>query len=179
MATLEVLGTCHHDCPDSCGWIATSVDGVLTSLKGNPAHPFSKGELCPKVNKFVNRVNHDDRLLTPLIRTGAKGSGEFRQASWDEALEMVVSEFGRISADHGPEAILPWWSAGTQGLIQNSGTAPLLFALLGTSTQHGSVCGVAAGAGMASVYGDGLGTCLLYTSPSPRDQRGSRMPSSA
>ena len=122
MATLEVLGTCHHDCPDSCGWIATSVDGVLTSLKGNPAHPFSKGELCPKVNKFVNRVNHDDRLLTPLIRTGAKGSGEFRQASWDEALEMVVSEFGRISADHGPEAILPWWSAGTQGLIPVSYT---------------------------------------------------------
>ena len=158
MATLEVLGTCHHDCPDSCGWIATSVDGVLTSLKGNPAHPFSKGELCPKVNKFVSRVNHKDRLLTPLIRTGAKGSGEFREASWDEALERVVTEFERIRTDHGAEALLPWWSAGTQGLIQNSGTAPLLFALLGTSNQHGSVCGIASGSGMASVYGAGLGT---------------------
>ncbi len=158
MTTLEVLGTCHHDCPDSCGWIATSVDGVLTSVKGNPAHPFSKGELCPKVNKFVGRVNHQDRLLTPLIRTGAKGSGEFRQASWEDALSLVADEFDKIRSEHGGQALLPWWSAGTQGLIQNQGVAPLLFGLLGASTQHGSVCGVASGSGMAAVYGAGLGT---------------------
>ena len=96
MTTLEVLGTCHHDCPDSCGWIATSVDGELISVKGNPAHPFSQGELCPKVNKFVSRVMSDDRLLHPLVRTGPKGSGEYRQASWEEALELVVAEFGGV-----------------------------------------------------------------------------------
>ena len=158
MTTLEVLGTCHHDCPDSCGWIATSVDGVLTSVKGNPAHPYSKGELCPKVNKFVGRVNHEDRLLKPLIRTGPKGSGEFREATWDEALEQIVAEFTRVRDTHGGEAILPWWSAGTQGLIQNAGTSNALFALLGSSTQYGSVCGAASGIGMATVYGHGLGT---------------------
>ncbi len=158
MTTLEVLGTCHHDCPDSCGWVATSVDGVLTSVKGNKKHPFSKGELCPKVNKFVGRVNHENRLLTPLIRTGVKGSGEFREATWDEALELVVSEFSRVKDTYGGEAILPWWSAGTQGLIQNSGTSNALFALLGSSTQYGSVCGAASGFGMATVYGHGLGT---------------------
>ncbi len=158
MSTIEVLGTCHHDCPDSCGWVATAVDGVLTTLRGNPNHPYSQGELCPKVSKFVGRVNHEDRLLHPLIRTGAKGSGEFRQATWDEALDRVVAEFTRIKETHGGEALLPWWSAGTQGLIQNQGTAKALFALLGSATQHGSVCGVAAGYGMASVYGDGLGT---------------------
>ncbi len=158
MTTLEVLGTCHHDCPDSCGWIATSVDGVLTSVKGNPAHPYSKGELCPKVNKFVGRVNHEDRLLKPLIRTGPKGSGEFREATWDEALEQIVAEFTRVRDSHGGEAILPWWSAGTQGLIQNAGTSHALFALLGSSTQYGSVCGAASGIGMATVYGHGLGT---------------------
>ncbi|MFT7473693.1 MAG: anaerobic selenocysteine-containing dehydrogenase [Verrucomicrobiales bacterium] len=158
MTTIEVLGTCHHDCPDSCGWVATSVDGTLTSVKGNPEHPFSKGELCPKVNKFVGRVNHDDRLLSPLIRTGAKGSGEFRVASWDEALMLVATEFDRVRTEHGGEAILPWWSAGTQGLIQNSGTSNALFALLGASEQTGSVCGMASGVGMATVYGNGLGT---------------------
>ena len=158
MATIEVLGTCHHDCPDSCGWVATAVDGVLTQLRGNPNHPFSQGELCPKVSKFVGRVNHTDRVLHPLIRTGAKGSGEFREATWDEALDMVVTEFNRIRDDHGGEAILPWWSAGTQGLIQNQGTSRLLFTLLGSSQQHGSVCGVGSNSGMASVYGDGLGT---------------------
>ena len=158
MATIEVLGTCHHDCPDSCGWVATSEDGVLTSLKGNPEHPFSKGELCPKVNKFVGRVNHDDRVLHPLIRTGAKGAGEFRQATWDEALELITSEFVRVRDEHGGEAILPWWSAGTQGLIQKDGTSKALFAKLGASRQGGNVCGVAAGSGMAAVYGDGLGS---------------------
>lgn len=158
MTTIEVLGTCHHDCPDSCGWVATAVDGVLTSVKGNPAHPYSKGELCPKVNKFVGRVNHDDRLLTPLIRTGAKGSGQFRQASWEEALLLVADEFARVRDSHGGQAILPWWSAGTQGLIQNAGTSNALFALLGASAQGGSVCGMASGVAMASVYGGGLGT---------------------
>jgi len=158
MTTLEVLGTCHHDCPDSCGWIATSVDGVLTSVKGNPAHPFSKGELCPKVNRFVGRVNHDDRLLTPLIRSGRKGSGEFREATWDEALARIADEFTRVKDTYGGQAILPWFSAGTQGLIQIVGTSGPLFAKLGASTQNGSVCGAASGAAMATVYGQGLGT---------------------
>ena len=158
MTTLEVLGTCHHDCPDSCGWVATSVDGVLTSVKGNPNHPFSKGELCPKVNRFVGRVNHDERLLTPLIRTGAKGSGEFREATWDEALGLIVTEFNRVRDVHGGEAILPWWSAGTQGLIQNQGTSNALFAKLGASKQGGGVCGLAADVAMRSVYGAGLGS---------------------
>ncbi len=158
MTTLEVLGTCHHDCPDSCGWIATSIDGVLDSVKGNPNHPYSKGELCPKVTKFVGRVNHADRLLKPLIRTGSKGSGEFREATWDEALAAVVSEFNRVRETFGGEAILPWWSAGTQGLIQNTATSNALFALLGSSKQYGSVCGAASGFGMATVYGDALGS---------------------
>ena len=158
MTTLEVLGTCHHDCPDSCGWIATSVDGVLTSVKGNPDHPYSKGELCPKVNKFVGRVNSDERLLHPLIRTGSKGSGEYRQVTWAEALTRIVDEFTRVRDTYGGEAILPWWSAGTQGLIQNAGTSHALFALLGASQQTGSVCGLVSGLGMASVYGAGLGS---------------------
>ena len=55
--TRTVLGTCHHDCPDSCGWVVTVTDGVATSLKGNPAHPYSRGELCPKVNRFLDREN--------------------------------------------------------------------------------------------------------------------------
>lgn len=158
MTTLEVLGTCHHDCPDSCGWIATSVDGVLTSVKGNPNHPFSKGELCPKVNRFVGRVHDDERLLTPLIRTGVKGSGEFREASWDEALSVVAARTQAVIETHGGQAVLPWFSAGTQGLLQLTGLSKPFFAKIGSSVQTGSVCGAASGMGMASVYGHGLGT---------------------
>ena len=87
----DVLGTCHHDCPDSCGWIATVDDeGRAVRLRGNPDHPYSRGELCPKVNRFLERVYSPDRLLVPLVRIGPKGSGSFEPASWDDALGLVV-----------------------------------------------------------------------------------------
>ncbi len=163
MATLQVLGTCHHDCPDSCGWIATAEDGALTRIRGNPEHPYSTGELCPKVNRFVHRVNDPDRLLTPLVRRGAKGDGSFRPASWDEALAIVADRLGEVRAKLGGEAILPWWSAGTQGMIQENSISRAFFAHLGSSRQTGSICGQAAAHGMAATYGAPLGAdaCAL------------------
>ncbi|NDE59619.1 MAG: molybdopterin oxidoreductase family protein, partial [Acidimicrobiia bacterium] len=68
-----VKGTCHHDCPDSCGWEVVVDDGVAVKMRGNPEHPYSQGELCPKVNRFVDRVYSPDRVLRPLVRTGRKG----------------------------------------------------------------------------------------------------------
>ena len=49
----SIKGTCHHDCPDTCGWIVTVEDGVAVKLRGNPEHPYSKGELCPKVPRHL------------------------------------------------------------------------------------------------------------------------------
>lgn len=151
-----VLGTCHHDCPDSCGWVATVEDGVAIKLRGNPDHPYSLGELCPKVNRFLDRVYHPDRLLYPLIRTGRKGSGEFRRASWDDALTTVAERVKAIVDEHGGESVLPWWDAGTQGLIQMSSLDRRFFANLGASRLTGSLCGGTAKAGLASTYGSGL-----------------------
>lgn len=154
MAITTVVGTCHHDCPDSCGWIATAEDGVLLQVRGNPAHPYSNGELCPKINRLVHRVNSDERLLTPLIRTGEKGKGKFRRASWNEALATIVERSNEARSQFGGESILPWHSAGTQGLIQESSLDRALFAKLGSSRQVGNICGAATGAGMASTYGE-------------------------
>ena len=157
-----VLGTCHHDCPDTCGWIATVEPDahntpVVVKLRGNPDHPFSQGELCPKVNKFVDRVYNPERILHPMIRTGAKGSGEFRQAPWDEALAMVADRVGDILAGpHGGQAILPWWDAGTQGLLQESSLDRRFFAKLGSSRRTGVLCGGTASQGIALTYGSPL-----------------------
>ncbi len=96
MAASTVLGTCHHDCPDSCGWVVTVEAGVAVSMRGNPAHPFSRGELCPKVNRFLHRVYNADRVLHPLVRTGPKGEGQFRRASWDEALALAASRLHEV-----------------------------------------------------------------------------------
>ena len=82
MATHDIYGTCPHECPDSCGWTVTVEEdtadasasaAVAVKLRGNPAHPFSQGELCPKVNRFLDRVYSPDRVLHPLRRVGPKG----------------------------------------------------------------------------------------------------------
>jgi anaerobic selenocysteine-containing dehydrogenase len=150
-----VLGTCHHDCPDSCGWVATVEDGRAVKLRGNPDHPYSQGELCPKVNRFLDRVYSPERVLHPLRRTGPKGSGRFEECSWDEATGLVASRIGEVIDRHGGEAILPWYSAGTQGLINLSSLDRRFFNALGATRLTGSLCGATAGAGTASTYGSG------------------------
>jgi anaerobic selenocysteine-containing dehydrogenase len=156
-----MLGTCHHDCPDSCGWIATVENGVAVKLRGNPEHPYSQGELCPKVNRFLERVYSPDRILHPLIRTGAKGAGSFRRASWDEALTTAAARLRAVIEDYGGEAVLPWGDAGTQGLLQMTSLDRRFFARIGSSRQVGSLCGHTASAGVAATLGSGRGADAL------------------
>jgi anaerobic selenocysteine-containing dehydrogenase len=158
MATaIQVLGTCHHDCPDSCGWVATVEDGIATRLRGNPDHPYSQGELCPKVNRFLERVYSPERILHPLLRSGPKGSGEFRPVSWDEALAVVAAQVTDAVAAHGGQTVLPWGDAGTQGLLQCSSLDQAFFARIRASRIIGSICGATARAGSAAVLGSGRG----------------------
>ncbi len=116
-----VRGTCHHDCPDSCGWEVTVEDGpegpVAVRIGGDPDHPFSRGSLCPKVVPFLDRVYSPQRVLEPLRRVGRKGEGHFRRITWDEALGEIGRRFRAIIAEHGGEAILPYISAGNQSLL--------------------------------------------------------------
>jgi anaerobic selenocysteine-containing dehydrogenase len=149
----SIKGTCHHDCPDTCGWVVTVEDGVAVKLRGNPEHPYSKGELCPKVNRMLDRVYSPDRILTPLVRVGPKGSGQFEPASWDDALALVASRLHAVIEQYGGEAVLPYGSAGTQGLLQMSSLDQRFFAKVGSTRQTGSICGATAGAGVASTYG--------------------------
>ncbi|NNE74772.1 MAG: molybdopterin-dependent oxidoreductase [Acidimicrobiales bacterium] len=153
MASTSVLGTCHHDCPDTCGWVATVEDGIAVKLRGNAEHTYSQGELCPKVNRFIDRVYSPDRILTPLI----KSSGGFEAASWDDALALVAERWHATIDTYGGEAIALWWDAGTQGLLQESSLDKRLFAKMGTSRKTGGVCGVAAGWGAVVTDGTGKG----------------------
>src|SRR5699024_4479552 len=80
-----VRGACPHDCPDTCAMLVTVEDGRATRVAGDPDHPFTRGFLCAKVNRYIERTYHPDRLLYPMRRTGPKGSGQFERISWDEA----------------------------------------------------------------------------------------------
>ena len=153
--TTIAYGTCHHDCPDSCGWIATVENGVAVKLRGDPDHPFSKGELCPKVNNFVERAYSDRRVTTPLRRVGPKGSGEFEQISWATALEQIATQLHSVIASYGAEAVLPFSGAGNQSLLA-MGFPYRLWHALGVTRLQGSLCGAVAGAGVAMTNGTKL-----------------------
>ena len=74
-----IRGACGHDCPDTCAWTVEVQNGTATRLAGDPAHPFTRGTLCAKVNHYLERVYHPDRVLHPLKRTGRKGEGSSRR----------------------------------------------------------------------------------------------------
>lgn len=158
--TRTVHGTCHHDCPDSCGWVVevATEEGraVPVQLRGNPAHPYSQGELCPKVNRFLDRVTSPDRITSPLRRIGAKGEGRFEPITWDEALTEIGTRLGHILATDGPGAIVPFTSAGNQGLLALF-FGDRLWNHLGVARTTGALCGLTAGAGLAATYGSGHG----------------------
>lgn len=151
--SVTVLGTCHHDCPDSCGWEVTVEEGRAVRLRGNANHPYSRGELCPKVNRFLERVYDPERILTPLIADGPKGSGRYRSASWDEALALVANRLREAQTLWGGESIARWSDAGNQSLLALSALSDTFFARLGASRQVDSICGGTAKAATEATLG--------------------------
>ena len=152
-----VRGACGHDCPDTCSWIVEVRDGTAGKLYGDPAHPFTRGTLCAKVNHYLERVYHPDRVLHPLKRVGPKGEGRFVRVSWDEALADIASRWQAIVEESGAEAILPYSSAGVQGLIQQASLDMRLFGSMGCSGLDRNICGAVASAGLTATIGTGTG----------------------
>src|SRR5881397_162823 len=90
MPSRTIKAVCPHDCPDTCSMLVTVQDGEAVSLRGDPEHSFTRGFLCQKVNRYLERVYHPGRLKYPMTRVGPKGKGEFRRISWDEAISTIV-----------------------------------------------------------------------------------------
>lgn len=93
-------------CVWRCGLIAKVKNGRVLKLDGNPEHPHSKGNLCPRGQSGLMNTYDPDRVLTPLIRVGKRGEGLFRKASWDEALDFVANKMLEIKQKYGPEAMV-------------------------------------------------------------------------
>src|SRR5882757_10002086 len=128
-----VHGACPHDCPDACGVLITVEDGRATKIQGDPQHPVTRGFLCAKVAKYLDRVYSPDRVLHPMRRVVAKGhsgavnAGEgaratqaWQRITWDEALDEIASRFREIAAQFGSEAILPYSYGGTLGALNGA-----------------------------------------------------------
>src|SRR5438874_7298336 len=146
--TRTVRAVCPHDCPDTCGMVVTVADGRAVSLRGDAEHPFTKGFLCQKVARYLDRVYHAERLKYPMKRVGPKGKGEFTRITWEEAIDAIARRFTAIAASpEGPQAILPYSYAGTMGKLQGSSLDRRFFHRLGASLLDRTICATAGAAG--------------------------------
>ena len=177
-----VHAVCPHDCPDACGVLITVQDGRATKIQGDPEHPVTRGFLCAKVAKYLDRVYSPDRVLYPMRRISPKGpvagqrsfaplgqpgaavptEGDTKQTwkriSWDEALDEITARFRAISAEFGSEAILPYSFGGTLGALNSASMDRRFFHRLGASQLERAICSAAGEAGLESVLGVKMGT---------------------
>ncbi len=122
-ATHEIRASvCPHDCPSACALSVEVLDGSrIGAVHGAADHSYTAGVICAKVSRYAERIHHPDRLTHPMLRTGPKGSTQFRRISWDEALDRIADEFRCAAAKYGAEAVWPFYFAGTMGLVQRDG----------------------------------------------------------
>ena len=161
MSLRTVHAACPHDCPDTCAMRVTIEDGRAIRVQGDPDHPPTHGALCTKVSRYTERSYHPERVLHPMKRVGAKGSGEFVRVSWDEALGDIAARLKAIAA-RDPQAILPYSYAGTMGLLQGESMDRRFFHKLGASLLDRTICATAGGDALAATYGGKVGMHLEH-----------------
>ncbi len=175
-----VHAACPHDCPDACGVLITVEDGRAMKIQGDPQHPVTRGFLCGKVAKYLERVYSPDRVLYPMRRIAAKGRAAeqrssaprgrvedpapqdpthaWQRISWDEALDEIAARLRAIIAEFGSKAILPYSYGGTLGALNGASMDRRFFGRLGASQLERAICSAAGEAGLQSVLGVKLGT---------------------
>jgi anaerobic selenocysteine-containing dehydrogenase len=153
-----VTGVCPHDCPDTCAW-EVAVDRATeraVDIWGHARHPFTAGKLCGKVDNYLERTYHRDRLTTPLRRVGAKGEGRFEPMTWDAAIAEIAERTRAAIERHGAETVLQYSYAGTMGLLQGEGMAQRLFHRLGATRLARTICASAGKQGLTYTLGASL-----------------------
>ena len=167
--TKIVHAVCTHDCPDSCGVLVTvdTLTGRATKVQGDPGHPVTRGFLCGKVARYLDRVYSPERLLYPMRRKAGVAKGPlpkgreaeaFERISWDTALDEIAAKLKDVAEEFGPESILPYSYAGTIGQLGYGSMDRRFFYRLGASQLDRTICSSAGGEALLRVYGVKLGT---------------------
>jgi anaerobic selenocysteine-containing dehydrogenase len=146
---MRVRTTCNRDCPDACGIVATVADGRVVKIQGDPDHPVTQGFLCYRTSRFLERQYDPDRVTAPLIRR----NGAFREASWDQALDLIAEKMLRIKSESGGGAILHYRSGGTLGIMKFLNDR--LFDLFGPcAVKSGDICSGAGDTAQLTDFGE-------------------------
>jgi anaerobic selenocysteine-containing dehydrogenase len=148
-----VPSACPLDCPDSCSLDVGVDEGRVVSVGGSRANPVTAGYICSKVRRFPERMYGPDRIARPGIREGEKGSGVFRDASWDEALALVAGRLTDVRDRFGGAAILPYSYGGSNGYLSQETTDERLFRGLGASRLARTICAAPTGRAAQALYG--------------------------
>jgi anaerobic selenocysteine-containing dehydrogenase len=157
-----IHSTCPHDCPSTCSLVVERLDdNTIGRVYGAAENSYTDGVICAKVARYKERTHHEKRLTVPLRRTGKKGSGEFEEISWDEALDITAKAFKDASEKHGPETVWPYYYGGTMGLVQ-AGSIERLRHEMGYSIMRSTTCGGLVDAGWMAGTGRKIG-------PDPRE----------
>ncbi|MEP3439048.1 MAG: molybdopterin oxidoreductase family protein [Hoeflea sp.] len=113
---------CPHDCPSTCALeVELLSPNRIGRIRGDIANSYTAGVICAKVARYAERVHHPDRLLKPLVRGGAKGEGQWKEASFEAALDLIAEKFDRAEEKFGSETVWLNYYAGTMGLVQRDG----------------------------------------------------------
>jgi anaerobic selenocysteine-containing dehydrogenase len=114
MAVETIRTACPLDCWDCCGMIAYVEDGKLLKVEGDPDHPITQGSLCIKGRKLVDRLYHEERVLSPL----KKVDGEWVPVSWEQALKEIAEKMREAKEQYGPTAVMHHYDYGSSGLLK-------------------------------------------------------------
>ena len=156
----KVASACPLDCPDACSLEVDVEEGRVVSIGGSRVNPITNGYICAKVRRFPEHMYGPERLLTPGIRVGQKGNGNFRNATWDEALGLIASRMIAIRDEFGGEAILPYSYGGSNGYLTQDNTDARLFRRLGASRLARTVCAAPSGSAAMGLYGKMAGVAI-------------------
>ena len=158
--------TCVLDCPDSCTLtveVAPADDGAhgagdrVVRIGGAEDHPTTRGFICSKVAGFGGRLDHPDRILTPLRRVGAKGEGRFEPVSWERAVAEIAERLTAVAEEYGPESILPCHYGGSNGVMSEGPVNTTFFARLGASKCGRTLCATSTKLMSTAMYGQMAG----------------------
>lgn len=118
---------CNRDCGGGCPLLATVQGGRVRRIADNPAAgPYLKG--CIRGYHSWRQQQAPDRLTSPLVRTGPRGSGRFREASWHEAVRLVADGLTRVREKHGDGAVLALGGSGScRGALHHTDTLTARF----------------------------------------------------
>lgn len=155
MALERLKTTCPRDCYDACGIVVEREDGRIRRVLGDRDHAVSRGALCGKCAMAYNGawIDPNERLTTPLRRTGPKGSGAFEPITWDAALDQMAGRLGALITAGEAASILTGHYTGTCSVIANGFPMRFFNRIGATEIEPDTICNLAGHVALDYVLG--------------------------